>query len=61
MHTEDALDQLAAARAYQTADAEDLAAATERLTPFTLLSRERCSLPQRSHRRSPHPAWGIHQ
>ena len=27
MHTEDALDQLAAARAYQTADAEDLAAA----------------------------------
>ena len=27
VHTEDALDQLAAARAYQTADAEDLAAA----------------------------------
>ena len=39
MHTEDALDQLAAACAYQTADAEDLAAADGKADALYLVVR----------------------
>ena len=39
VHTEDALDQLAAARAYQTADAEDLAAADGKADALYLVVR----------------------